>query len=65
MSMKHTLKYWRTEEDYNVGDAHNLSTTLSLEDGLDVFRAFVRIGRHFAMELYETVSGETVEHTHV
>ncbi len=61
--MKHTLKYWRTEKDYNEGNAQNLSTELSLQDALDVFDAFKRIGRHYAMEIYETESGETVEHT--
>lgn len=61
--MKHTLKYWRTEKDYNEGNAHNLSTELSLQDALDVFVAFKRIGRHYAMEIYETETGETIEHT--
>ena len=61
--MKHTLKYWRTERDYELGEAQTLSTELSLNDALDVYHAFKRIGRHYAMEIYETESGETVEHT--
>ena len=65
MEEKHTLKYWRTEDDYNQGEAHDLSTQMSLEDALDVFHAFLRIGRHYAMEIYETDSGETIEHTHI
>ena len=63
--MNHTLKYWRTEQDYDAGEAQDLSTELSLEDALDIYRAFIRIGKHYAMEVYETESGETVEHSHV
>ena len=60
---KHTLKYWKTEEDFNLGEANDLSTDLSLTDALDVYHAFIRIGRHYHMEIYETESGETVEQT--
>ena len=63
MKKNHTLKYWRTEDDFNRGEAHVLSTELSLEDALDVYQAFIRIGRHYEMEIYETDSGETVEQT--
>ena len=58
---KHTLKYWRNQKDFNDGEAQILSTDMSLEDALDVYFAFKRIGRHYAMEIYETESGETVE----
>ena len=61
--MKHTLKYWRTEKDFEMGEAHNLSTELSLEDAMDIVHAFNRIGRHYAIEVYETESGETIYHS--
>lgn len=58
--MRHTLQYWRTEEDFDKVEAQTLSTDLSLEDAMDVVRAFQRIGRHYAHEIFETESGETV-----
>ena len=61
--MKHTLKYWKTESDYDKGEAQELSNDMTLEDALDVYNAFLRIGRHYAMEVYETDTGETVMHS--
>ena len=56
----HTLQYWRTKEDFDKVEANTLSTDLKLDDAMDVVRAFQRIGRYFAYEIFETVSGETV-----
>ncbi len=58
--MTHTLQYWKTEEDFDKVEANTLSTDMSLGDAMDVVHAFLRTGKHYAYEVFETESGETI-----
>jgi len=61
--MKYTLKYWRTEQDYDKGESNVLSTDMSSDDAMSVVQAFQRIGKYHAYEIFETESGETYYHS--
>lgn len=58
---KYTVKYWKTKEDYDKGEATFLRDDYTESEGIQTTSAI--ISDVYAVEMFETVSGETYFHS--
>ena len=61
--MAYTVKYWKTKKDYDKGEAIDAGTKFSKKSGkLKGLQLIINDGM-YAVEMYNTKTGETVYHT--
>ena len=61
--MPYTVKYWKTKKDYDKGEAIDAGTKFSKKSGkLKGLQLIINDGM-YAVEMYNTKTGETVYHT--
>jgi hypothetical protein len=61
--MPYTDKYWKTKADYDKGEAIDAGTKFSKKSGKIKGLQLLITDQVFAVEMYNTVTGETVYHT--
>jgi len=59
----YTVKYWKTKEDYDKGEAIDAGTKFSKKAGKIKGLNLIIKDKVFAVEMYNTRTGETVYHT--
>jgi len=57
----YTIKVWHTESDYNLGNSEFDCTNPDMDKAIDY--AIATLNYVYAVEVYETESGETVYHS--
>lgn len=57
----YTIKYWKTEVEFNNGDALDIRDDYTQDEAVSVGKAIADLC--FAYEIYETESGETFYHS--
>jgi len=60
--MEYTVKYWNTEKDSVLGNAEVIGESLS-ESNADLVAAALQMYGVYAVEIFETESGETIFHS--
>jgi phosphoribosylaminoimidazole carboxylase (NCAIR synthetase) len=57
--MRYTVKYWNTEKDSTLGNAEVVGEDLS-ESSADLVATALQMYGVYAVEIFETESGETI-----
>jgi phosphoribosylaminoimidazole carboxylase (NCAIR synthetase) len=60
--MRHTVKYWNTEQDSALGNAEVVGEDLS-ENNADIVATALQMYGVYAVEIFETESGNTIFHS--
>jgi phosphoribosylaminoimidazole carboxylase (NCAIR synthetase) len=60
--MKHTVKFWNTEKDSTLGNAEVVGEDLS-EENADIVATALQMYGVYAVEIFETESGNTIFHS--
>ena len=61
--MAYTVKYWKTKKDYDKGEAIDAGTKFSKASGKYKGLKLLITDQVYAVEMYNTKTGETVYHT--
>ena len=61
--MKHTVKYWKNRKDFNNGNAIVEGDDFLYQPAMDLMLKLYYGDEMFAVEVFETISGNTVFHT--
>lgn len=57
----YTVKVWKEESDYNAGEAYDAGTDFTIDDAMVATAKL--LAKYYAVEVYNTVSGETYFHS--
>jgi hypothetical protein len=60
--MNHTVKYWETKEDFDKGEAKILDDNFEKDFAME-FARLLLLKQSYAVEVFETESGNTIYHS--